>query len=359
MSIGLDIGTAFIAKGEIDSVVQEAAFTKERNAFLQASSGDDTEDILKENSWSYAKYENNFYILGEDAIKIKNLLTMSSKRDNQAIVSTKVGDLRRPMKDGILNTADEKLSVAMIQKIIGNLVGQAKTKNENLCFCAPGDPVNKSSTTLFHKTILTNYLKGLGYTVECIPEALAIIYSERPVADDPDEEDGQSVFTGIGISCGGGMANICLAKKKMPLINFSIVGGGDWIDQQAAQTTGIDVSAMTKYKESHLDLANIDYSDMKQAALDVFYQSFIENVLSNFAEKFNTLDNKIETPLEIVLAGGTSSVPGFLTKFQSVLSTLELPFQVKCVKLASNPLYTVANGCLIKAISSAKKATKG
>ena len=350
MSKSLDCGTAFLVKGEID-ITDEPAFTRERNCFLEAAATDDTEETLKENNWSYAKYEDKHYILGEDAIKLKNLLTVGNQDDS--IIMTKIGKLRRPMKDGILNTGVEKLSVAIIHKLIANLLGPPSKPEEMLCFCAPGDPVDKNLSVIFHRTMITNFLKSLGYTVECIPEALAIIFSQRPVAEDPDE--GEIPFTGIAISCGGGMCNICFALKKMPLINFSVAQSGDFIDQEAAKVAGIDVAAMTRYKENHLDLSNIDYSDMRQAALDIFYQNVIEHALDNFAEKFNKLDNKIEFPLEIVVAGGTASVPGFIDKFKSVISSLELPFAIKDIRLADNPFYAVSHGCLVKAISSEKK----
>ena len=96
-------------------------------------------------------------------------------------------------------------------------------------------------------------------------------------------------------------------------------------------------------------------TDMRQAALGIFYENMIQNALSNFAEKFNELDNQIDAPLEIIVAGGTASVPGFLDKFKEVLDQQDLPFKVKSVKMAQNPLYTVSNGCLVKAIAAEKK----
>lgn len=352
----LDVGTAFIVKGEF--IDNDPEFIVERNCFLEAAATDDTEETLRENNWSYAKYDGKYYILGEDAIKLKNLLTINTSQSTDAdrqIIMTQVGSVRRPMKDGVLNTGSEKLSVAIIQKIIANLLGPPKQTGEILCFCSPADPIDKNFTSLFHKTMITNFLKSLGYEVECIPEALSIIYSERPVATDPNE--GEMPFTGIGVSLGGGMCNVCFCLKKMPLISFSICQSGDWIDEQSAKVSGIDIAAMTRFKETKLDLNNIDYSDMRQAALDIFYQNTIETVLNKFAEKFNKLDSKIDFPLDIVVAGGTSLVPGFIDKFRSVVSTLSLPFTVKDVRHATNPFYTVANGCLLKALSIENKKT--
>lgn len=355
MAKGCDVGTMFLVMSEVDDIAGGESFSVQRNCFLQANSDSDTEETLKENNWTYAKHDGNYYILGEDAIKLKNLLTVKVSSDNANMVVQKVGDLRRPMKDGILNTSEEKLSMAMIQKLISNLIGKPSFPGETLCYCAPGDPVDRGFNVIFHKTMLTNFLKSLGYSVECIPEALAIIFSERPSAVDP-ENNTEVNHSGIAISFGAGMANVCFAWKKMPLINFSIARSGDWIDAQAAKTAGIDVSAMTRYKEAHIDLSNVDYSDMRQAALDIYYQNMIEHALKNFSEKFNQLDNRVETPLEIVVAGGTASVKGFIPKFEQVLAGLSLPFKVKCVRLATNPLFSVAKGCLAKAMSIESKS---
>ena len=325
-----------------------------RNCFLQAATTEDTEETLKENNWSYIKHKDKFYILSEDAIKLKNLLTIKASDEN--IVMTKIGNLRRPMKDGILNTSEEKLSVAIIQQIIKNLIGPPSYPKEILCFCVPGNPVDSNLSVVFHTKMLTNFLTSLDYTVECIPEALAIIFSERPVTVD---EDGNEVpFSGISFSFGAGMCNILFAYKKMPLINFSVAQSGDWIDRESSKVAGVDVSVITRFKETTLDLNNIDYSDMRQAALDIFYQNMIEYALKNFAEKFNQLDNQIDSPLEIVIAGGTATVPGFVKKFKDVIQGLELPFKIKEVRLADNPLYTVSNGCLVKAMSIEKKISQ-
>jgi len=79
MCKSLDVGTMFCVKGELDVVTEEPAFSVERNCFLQAAATDDTEETLKENNWTYAKHENDYYILGEDAIKLKNLLTVEEE----------------------------------------------------------------------------------------------------------------------------------------------------------------------------------------------------------------------------------------------------------------------------------------
>ena len=57
-----------------------------------------------------------------------------------------------------------------------------------------------------------------------IVEGLAVVFGE--LAD--------SNFSGIGISCGSGLCNVCLAVLSVPVISFSVPKAGDFIDSQAA-----------------------------------------------------------------------------------------------------------------------------
>ena len=68
-------------------------------------------------------------------------------------------------------------------------------------------------------------VKKLGYKPKPLYEGLAVIFSE--LADEN--------FTGIGISFGAGMVNICLACMSVPVFSFSVTKAGDWIDQQVAK----------------------------------------------------------------------------------------------------------------------------
>jgi hypothetical protein len=167
----------------------------------------------------------------------------------------------------------------MIQKLIESLVGKTK-KKEYLCFCCPGKPVAKNFDTDVHQTFLTNILISLGYTVDSIPEALAIIFSEIPVAQG---EDGEETYTGIAMSFGAGMCNVCLARRKIPLINFAIAQSGDWIDRESAKAAGLPVSAMTSFKEKKFSLEKVDYTHMKQACLDIHYQAMIRHAVQTFS----------------------------------------------------------------------------
>lgn len=353
MPKSLDIGTAFLVKGEIDSLDDSGvSFEVERNVFAEVRQTlDDPEEVLKNNNYSYVKYKDNFYVVGEDVYKVHEIESLFKKTGGTSYFS----EVRRPMKDGLINTAEDKMSISIIQSIIKKLLGPPSFPGEVCCFCVPGDPVNSKDNVLFHKTIMTSFIKSLGYTPECVTEAVAIIYSECPTVEDENEPGGIAKFSGISISAGGGMVNCSLCYKQLPLLTFSIQNSGDWIDVEAAKIAGCDTASITKFKEKKLDLDNIDSSDIRQSALEIYYVAMIENALKHFAAKFEKLDQKLDMPLSICIAGGTSLVPGFLNKFKQVLSTLDLPFHVKEVKHSKNALFCVANGLLVKAVSCENK----
>ena len=64
-------------------------------------------------------------------------------------------------------------------------------------------------------------------------------------------------FTGMGISAGGGMCNVCLAYLSVPLVSFSINKGGDYIDDATASVPGetydCDSSGLRTHHEKYLE----------------------------------------------------------------------------------------------------------
>ncbi len=69
--------------------------------------------------------------------------------------------------------------------------------------------------------------------------AVAVVYGELE----------ESNYTGIGISCGGGLCNVCLAYLSVPILSFSIPKAGDYIDTNAAQVTGAPANLVRLAKE--------------------------------------------------------------------------------------------------------------
>ena len=183
-----------------------------------------------------------------------------------------------------------------------------------------------------------------GYTPKAINEAQAIIYSESA----------GNQLTGIGISWGAGMVNLCCTYKGFPVFSFSLARSGDWIDEQVKQATGKTGAEVTMIKETELDL-KIDSENRTCRYLKNYYEELIDYVIRNIIKKFEstktippTLNakNKAAESIPIVLAGGTSAVNGFAEMFRDRLEKSQFPFKVSKIIVAQDPLYTVCRGLL-------------
>ena len=203
--------------------------------------------------------------------------------------------------------------------------------------------------------MLTQILSKLGYEPVALNEALSVIYAENPKMGD---EGSEMPMSGIAISLGAGQVNVCMAVRGYPVVEFSIVGSGDYIDQQVAILSGKQPSTITKIKENQLDFNNIDYSDMAIAGLDIHYSDLLKNILKNFSNKFSESGKSYEHPVEIIVSGGTARPNGFDIKFKEILNEMDLPFEVKGVRMAEDLMNSVAKGCLVKAMQIEKKKQK-
>ena len=205
-AVGVDIGTSKIVfsekkNGKID-------FSSQRNAFISVDYSKFTETILNQNQIKYHKIDNSLIVFGDGAEVFANMLNTET---------------RRPMRQGLLNPK-ESYSVEIIKKILTELVESTGNTDSKLNFSIPDPPKGSETDIIYHETVLKRHLTEKGFTSNSINEGLAVIFSELE-----DES-----FTGLGISAGGGMCNICLAYLSVPLVSFSINKGGDYIDDATA-----------------------------------------------------------------------------------------------------------------------------
>ena len=236
--------------------------------------------------------------------------------------------------------------------MIEGIIGKPKVEKEVCVFSCPGNPINSDKNNTFHSAMFKQILSKLGYNPIELNEALAVVYAENPKMGEGDDV---MPMSGITISIGAGQVNICMAIRGFPVIDFSIVGSGDYIDKQVSILSGQPVNIITKRKEKDLDFNNVNYDDMVIAGLDIHYSDLLCNIMKQFAKKFSDLGKIYEHPVEIVVTGGTASPPGFENKFKQVISEMDLPFKVREIRMSSDMLNTVSKGCLVKSLQEEKK----
>lgn len=337
---GFDPGTMFFQTAEKNG--KEIDIKIIRNAFVELDATEDIEQILEQNKWQYISDGKKFYIVGEDSLRVAKMFP------------GKV-ELRRPMQDGILNKGEDK-KMLIVTKILEDAIGKAKDKDSMVCFCVSSDAVDNDIDNTFHKARLEGMIKRLGYNSKVIEEGHAVVLAERPIVVELDGTE--SPYSGIGMSFGAGKVNCVLAYKGLPIVGMSATRGGDYIDKKVSEQTDTPIAQVTSIKENKLDFNNIDYDDDVIFALDAYYENMIKYVFENFAVKFQKVKSQFETPLDIVLAGGTAMPKGFKDKVQKVVNTLDLPFKIKEIRLSKDPRNAVVKGCLTQAIISQKKFKK-
>ena len=82
----------------------------------------------------------------------------------------------------------------------------------------------------------------------------------------------------------------------------------------------------------------------------------IEKTVKSIKDGLSESDKKTRTdkPIDIVIAGGTSSPPGFETLFAEILQQAKLPLAMDKIVRPNDPLYSVDRGCLIAAENATK-----
>lgn len=322
--IGIDIGTSKIVLAE--PAVSRQKYSSQINAFITVQNSKFTRAILKQNQINHYVSGDFLVVYGDGAEVFGNMLNTET---------------RRPMRHGVLNPK-EASAIEIIKGILDDLVPEPQKKGSLLCFSIPGAPNGSESSIIYHEAILKRHLDQKGYNARAINEGLAIVFSELEAEN----------FTGIGISAGGGMCNVCLAFLSVPVFSYSILKGGDYIDDAVAGVTG-EVSTRVRYiKEEEFDLRRTPKNEVEDA-LRIYYDDLIKSLVQSLlaAIKQTSKIPKMEKPIPIVLSGGTARPPGFKERFESFLLKENFPIDISQVRLAENPLYATAKGALIAAMS--------
>ena len=321
---GLDVGTANLA-----SAIQDAdgnvTIKIQRNAFIDVDADDYTRNMLTKLNVQYVVINNKMIVVGDPAFELANILNRET---------------RRPMKSGVISPGEAE-AMPIEKLLLANLLGEPNFPKEKCYFSVPADPIDAQFNVVYHKGVFGGLLKKLGYDPKPLGEGHAVVFSELA------EED----FTGIGISCGGGMFNVCVAYKSIPALQFSTTRGGDWLDRNIATVLGIKSSRATAIKEKGVNI--LSPRNREEEAVEIYYRNLISYTLESIKQNFESSDGmpSFPEPIEIVCAGGTSMIGGFCEVFQDEFEAINFPIEVKNIRRAEDPLFSVSKGCLVAALS--------
>ena len=328
--VGLDVGTSYIvlSKDSNDGVV----YKDFRDAFyvIRPTTPVATKMIEKGLAGKVfiKDHDGSFILLGKDAIE------KAIERNDTA---------KRPMYKGVVS-AKEKDAKRVLAFILKEVVGQASEPNEKLVFCVPAQPVDQEDEDFdvgYHEDVVKTILGECGYSARAINEAEALCYAELENND----------YTGIAVSCGAGMTNVCVMLNGEPTVVFSTTKSGDWVDRMSAVATGEPDSVVQAEKEGGGFVVGQPNDSQILGAVSAYYERLIDYTTKQLSAALtdHKLLPKFKDPLSIVVAGGTSQAKGYVELFSSKLQENNFPLKIKEVRHAADPLHAVAKGCLIAA----------
>ena len=321
--VGLDIGTMNIIAARQNK--EQINTSSLRNVFLKID-----KNIIGNfdtGSISHVVVDDELFILSEDAYNFANIFSK---------------EVSRPMSKGMISTTEidaiDILSI-MIKELIGTSDGTGKC-----VYSVPANPIDREMNIIYHQNVFNRIIEDLGFQTEALNESIAIIYSECVASD----------FSGIAISFGAGMCNAAVVYKAVPVITFSVAKGGDYIDQNAAISTGTTSNRANLIKETRFDLTNFNNGIKKdrrvKEALVYYYNSLIDYVARSLIQQLNSITVELPEHLPMVIAGGTSLATNFVDFFKDKITQHDFPIAISDIQHARNPLTVVAEGCLIKAL---------
>jgi hypothetical protein len=330
MAKGLDVGTSYIVlSSETGDKIQYKDF---RDAFyiIKPTTPVATKMIEKGLAGKVFIKDNDgsFILLGKDAIE------KAIERNDTA---------KRPMFRGVVS-AKEKDAKRILAYILKEVAGQASEPNEKIVFCIPAQPVDQEDDDFdvgYHEDVVKTILSECGYSARSVNEAEALCYAELEAED----------YTGIGVSCGAGMTNVCVMLNGEPTVLFSTTKSGDWIDRMSSVATGEPDSVVQVEKEGGGFTIGEPVDNPVLAAVSAYYERLIDYTTKNLAAALSNHKSlpKFKNPLTIVVAGGTSQAKGYIENFKKKMEENGFPIAIKEIRHASDPLHAVAKGCMIAA----------
>jgi hypothetical protein len=331
MTIALDIGTRHFRSLRRD----EGRLIGRRNLAEYVALPDTPghRRLLERTASSFARCDDSLLVVGQAALELAETLQLPS------IPLMTTG--RIPSHD--------PLARQVIASLIDCLIPRTDADGRRCWMTVPGgldDPETAGERMFFSQLVRLR-----GFEPHIVSSAHSVILAEL----------GSNGFTGIGLDFGAGASRASLAHRGCELARTHLARGGQWIDQQLAESEDsllwdaqgnryLDLAGITRWKESRLVSVKCPISDREQR-LALLYEKLIGEVLTDFRAAVKQLPSAraLPQPMPIVCTGGVTQVTGFAALLEELLQDIMFPLVISDIRCASEAEYTVARGSLITA----------
>jgi len=321
---GLDLGSVNIT-ASARATSGKILINAQRNAFLDVRGDGFTQSLLRKFGIDCVVRGDRAFVIGDLAFELATIFDKT---------------IRRPLKD----SASEPEGAFIVRHFLELILGRPRKPGEICVYSVPAEPVEADHNFIYHLGVLEEAIRALGYTPRPMLESHVVVQAEFK----------DSAYTGLALTCGGRTFNVCLACKGVPALSFSISRGGEWVDQNVAQAIGLPVAQVCAAKERGMHLFHPQ--DHVEGAIAIYYRHLIQHALETIQKKFQAADAvpSFSAPVDLVCAGGSAMIGGFLEMFLQELGKVSLPMAIGQVRLAQNPLEAVAAGCLRAALDETR-----
>jgi hypothetical protein len=321
--IGLDVGTSRIVAAR--KTEKGYRYDSQLNAFLTLPYSKLAVSLLQKEHVFHEVRGDEIVVVGNDAEKFAEVFH---------------ADVRRPMANGVLNPA-EMHSLSVVRRIIKELIGTAGVEGQKVFFSVPAPSAAGDLGLTYHSASIGQILTELNFTATPIEEGLSVVFGELSASN----------YSGIGISCGSGLCNVCLAVLAVPVFSFSVPKAGDYIDAQSALVTGDLATRIRVQKEQSCTLNGLSGNRVNNA-LTIYYREMIMNLVDHLRTQVSSSHRlpKFNQSVPLVLSGGTAMPKGFLEQFSTAMDACDFPIKLSEIRLSPDPLNATARGALMAAI---------
>lgn len=334
MSIALDVGAHRLRSMRMEKGRLVGRACRALYAVLEDSA--QSRALLSQSQLTFAECDDALVLIGDAAAEFSRLFHVPC--------ISLLGDGRIPRNDPPARQ--------VLATIVDSLLPNPLMENEICCMSVPGLREDVGQGNDSKLDFFTHLVELRGYQPLVIRSSLATVLASMA----------NTGFTGIGINLGASTCEMSFAFNGMELAQTTVPLGGNWLDTEIARYSEMylwdaDGSRYLKTEEA-ADWKNSPERSVVQQRTegDKFLTDLYQELMSHLAKETvfaceQSMSNiEFARPVDVVVSGGLAQINGFQSMMENVWRSADFPFALGKIQILTDSEYTIARGCMIKAV---------